>query len=83
MFRSVVTNKFALAVVALVPWIVGEVASLSRCCAAPPDTATRTFAAARAGADSAPSVIYETASGRLVTGKAPVSRIGGADCVRI
>lgn len=80
MFRSLVTNKIALAVVALVPWIVGEVASLS-CCGAEP--AASTVAAAPEAPDSAPCLVYETASGRLVTVKAPASRIPGADCVRI
>lgn len=83
MFRSLVTNKIALAVVALVPWIVGEVASLSGCAVAPAETAAATDAVAPEAPDSAPCVIYETASGRLVTVKAPASKIPGADCVRI
>lgn len=83
MFRSLVTNKIALAVVALVPWIVGEVASFSGCAAGPVETAATTGAVAPEVSEPAPCVIYETASGRLVTVKAPASKTLGADCVRI
>jgi ABC-type Fe3+-hydroxamate transport system substrate-binding protein len=83
MFRSLVTNKLALAVVALVPWVVGEVASLSCCPTSATQPSAATDAIAPAAPDAAPCVIYETASGRIVTVKAPSSRIPGADCVRI
>jgi len=83
MFRSLATSKIALAVVALVPWIVGEVASLSGCTVAPTEAAASTEAIPPGAPDTAPCVIYETASGRFVTVKAPASKLPGADCVRI
>lgn len=80
MFRSLMTSKIALVVVALVPWVVGEVASLRGCC---PDAPSAVEAPAVENASSLDCLVYETASGRLVTVKAPVKGAVASDCVRI
>lgn len=83
MLRALITSKIALALVAIVPWIAGEIALLQGCTG----SCTRSTAAVEVKvlpeAHAPDCVIYETASGRLVTVKAPPGRIPSADCVRI
>ena len=82
MFRPLLTNKIALAVVALVPWFVGEVASMQGC-ACPDKAPPAAEAPAAENASALDCLVYETASGRIVTVKAPVKGAAVSDCVRI
>lgn len=83
MLRTLITSKIVLALVAIVPWVAGEIALLRGCagsCAGPSPVVEVEAIPERPAVDC---VIYETASGRLVTVKAPPGRIPSRDCVRI
>jgi hypothetical protein len=85
MLRTLLTSKIALALVAIVPWVAGEIALWSGCSGSCARSASAV--AVEAGTNQAPHsmdcVIYETASGRLLTVKAPSGHVPAGDCVRI
>jgi len=81
MIRSLITSKVVLAVVALIPWVVGEIASMSGCAGSPSEVEVRSEK--RSKSISADCLVYETASGRLITVKAPNLDVVSTDCTRI
>ncbi len=86
MLRQLLLSKSVLALVGLLPVLFGEIALLHGDCGAdcpkPAEVLSSETAAPLPGLADADCIVYEAASGRLVTVKAPVHG-RASDCARL